>query len=90
MTPTFKRVLHLYLGLDDEGPVSSYSDLLLHDTEVVESADNETSTVQPQGEVHVVAGEAVLVILDVLTPVNIEEKKVIQVTSEEGLPSFTP
>lgn len=80
----------MYLGLYDKGFVSSYSDLLLHDAEVVESADNEASTVQPQGEVYVMASEAVLVILDVLTPVNIEEKEIIKVTPKEGLPSFTP
>lgn len=33
-------------------------------------------------------GEAVLVVLDVLTPVHIEEEEVMKVTSGEGLPLF--
>lgn len=44
----------LYLGLDDEGTVSSDSDLFLHHTEVVETTDEQTSTVDSQGEVHII------------------------------------
>lgn len=80
------KFVSTYLGLDNKRPVSSYSDLLLHDAEPVEPADEQTSTVQPQGEVHVVTGEAVLFVLDVLTPVDIEEEEVMKVTSGEGLP----
>ena len=75
-----------YLGLDYKRPVSSDGDLLLHDAEAVELADEQTGAVQPQGEVHVVTGEAVLVVLDVLTPVHVEEEEVMQVASGEGLP----
>lgn len=60
-----------YLCLDNECSVSSNGDLLLHDTEVVEPADKKPGTVQPQSEIDVMAGEAVLVVLDILTPVNI-------------------
>lgn len=80
------KCVSAYLGLDDKRPVSSYSDLLLHDAEPVEPADEQTGTVQSEGEVHVVAGEAVLVVLDVLTPVDIEEQEVVEVTSGERLP----
>lgn len=75
-----------HLGLDDKRPVSSYRDLLLHDAEPVEPADEQSGAVQPQGEVHVVTGEAALVVLDVLTPVHIEEEEVMKVASGEGLP----
>lgn len=47
----------LYLGLDDEGTVSSDSDLFLHHTEVVEATDEQTSTVGSQGEVHIITHE---------------------------------
>jgi glucosamine 6-phosphate synthetase-like amidotransferase/phosphosugar isomerase protein len=47
----------LYLGLDDEGTVSSDSDLFLHHTEVVETTDEQTSTVGSQGEVHIITHE---------------------------------
>jgi len=76
----------LYLGLDYEHPVSSDGDLLLHDAEAVEAADEQPGAVQPQREVHIVTGEAVLVVLDILAPVDIEEEEVMQVTSGEGLP----
>lgn len=33
-------------------------------------------------------GEAVLVVLDILAPVDIEEKEVMKVTSGKGLPQF--
>lgn len=82
----FSSFVSIYLGLDNKRPVSSYSDLLLHDTEPVEPADEQPSAVQPQGEVHVVTGEAVLVVLNVLTPVDIKEEEVMKVTSGEGLP----
>lgn len=74
----------MYLGLDNKCSVSSNGDLLLHDAEAVEPADQQAGTVQPQGEVHVVAGEAVLVVLDVLTPVDVEEQEVVKETSGEG------
>ena len=35
----------LYLGLDDKCPVSTDGDLLLHDTEAVEPADEQSSAV---------------------------------------------
>lgn len=76
----------MHLGLDDKGPVSSDGDLLLHDAEAVEAADEHPSAVQPQGEVHVVAGEALLVVLDVLTAVHVEEEEVVEVAFGEGLP----
>lgn len=47
----------LYLGLDDEGTVSSDSDLFLHHTEVVETTDEQTGTVGSQGEVHIITHE---------------------------------
>lgn len=75
-----------HLGLDDKGPVSADGDLLLHDAEAVEAADEHPGAVQPQGEVHVVAGEALLVVLDVLTAVHIEEEEVVEVAFGEGLP----
>lgn len=77
-----------HLGLDDKRPVSSYGDLLLHDTEVVEPADQQTSAVQPQAEVHVMTGEPVLVVLDVLTAVHVKKQEVVKVTSGEGNPLF--
>lgn len=70
----------IYLGLDDKCCVSSNSDLLLHDTEAVEATDEQPSAVKPQSEVHVMTGKPVLVILDILTAVNIEEKEVMKVT----------
>lgn len=84
----FSCVLYIYLGLDNKCPVSSYCNLFLHDAEAVKPADEQSGTVQPQGEVHIVTGEAVLVVLDVLTPVDIEENEVMKVTSREGLPLF--
>lgn len=75
-----------YLGLDDKRLVSTNGDLLLHDAEAVEPADEQSGAVQPQGEVHVVTGESVLVVLYVLTPVHVEEEEVMKVTSGEGLP----
>lgn len=77
-----------YLCLDNKCSVSSNGDLLLHDTEVVEPADKQPGTVQPQSEIDVMAGEAVLVILDILTPVNIEEEEVMKMTSREGFPQY--
>lgn len=78
----------VYLGFDNECPVSSNGDLFLHDVEAVESADDHACAVQPQAEVHVVTAEAVLVILDVLASIHIEKKEVMQVTSGERLPLF--
>lgn len=43
---------------------------------------------QPQGEVHIVTGEAILVVLNILTPVNVEEEEIVKVTSGERLPLF--
>lgn len=77
-----------YLGLDNKRPVSSDGDLLLHDAEAVEPTDEHAGTVQPEGEVNVMAGEAVLVVLDVLTAVHVEEEEVVQVAFREGLPLF--
>lgn len=76
----------IYLGLDNKRPVSSYGDLLLHDAKAVKPADEQSGAVQSQGEVHVVTGEAILVVLYVLTPVHIEEEEVMKVTPGEGLP----
>lgn len=78
----------VYLGFDNECPVSSNGDLLLHDAEAVELADEHARAVQPQAEVHVVTAEAVLVIQDVLASIHIEKKEVMQVTSGERLPVF--
>lgn len=77
---------NIYLGLDNKGPVTSYGNLLLHDAEAVKPADQQPGAVQPQGEVHVVTGEAVLVVLYVLAAVHIEEEEVMEVTSGERLP----
>lgn len=82
----YRIFLRLYLGLDNECFVSSDGNLLLHDAEVVELADEQPGAVQPQGEVHIVAGEAVLVVLNVLTPLNVEEEEIVKVTSGERLP----
>lgn len=84
----FSCLSSIYLGLDNKCLVSSYGDLLLHDAEAVELADEHSGTVEPQGEVHIVTCEAVLVVLDVLTPVDIEEEEVMKVTFREGLPVF--
>lgn len=80
------RLSLTHLGLDDKRPVPSDGDLLLHDAEAVEAADEQPGAVQPQGEVHVVAGEALLVVLDVLTAVHVEEEEVVEVAFGEGLP----
>lgn len=84
----FELCISVYLGLDNECPVTSNGNLLFHHAEVVEPADKEPGAVQPQGEVHIVTSEAVLVVLDVLTPVNIEKEEVMNVTSGERLPLF--
>lgn len=84
----FPCISLVYLGFDNECPVSSNGDLFLHDVEAVESADEHACAVQPQAEVHIVAAEAVLVILDVLASIHIEKKEVMQVTSGERLPLF--
>lgn len=78
----------LYLGLDNKRPVSSDGDLLLHDAEAVEPTDEHPGTVQPEGEVNVVAGEAVLVVLDVLTALHVQQEEVVEVAFREGLPLF--
>lgn len=78
----------MYLGLDNKCSVSSNGNLLFHDTEAIESADEHACTVQPQSEVHVMAAEAVLVILDILALIHIEKKEVMQVTSGERFPMF--
>lgn len=39
------RVSRIYLGLDNECPVSSNGNLLLHDAEAVEAADEQAGTV---------------------------------------------
>lgn len=49
--------LEIYLSLDDEGTVSTNGDLLLHNTEVVEPADEESCTVGTQVEVHIITCE---------------------------------
>lgn len=77
-----------YLGLDNKRPVASDGDLLLHDAEAVEATDEHAGAVQPEGEVDVVAGEAVLVVLNVLTAVHVEEEEVVQVAFREGLLLF--
>ena len=77
---------NIYLGLDNKCPVSPNSNLLLHDAKAVKPADKQSGTVQPQGEVHVMTGEAILIVLYVLTLVHVEEKEVMKVTSGEGLP----
>lgn len=78
----------IYLCLYDKCSVSSDGNLLLHDAEAVKSAEEQAGAVQPQGEVHVVTGEAILVVLDVLTPVDVEEEEVMEVTSGERLLLF--
>lgn len=83
----FPRIL-VYLGFDNECPVSSHGNLLLHDAEAVESAEEHACAVQPQAEVHVVTAEAVLVVLDVLASIHVEKEEVMQVTSGERLPVF--
>lgn len=78
----------MYLGLDNKCSVSSNGNLFFHDTEAIESADEHACTVQPQAEVHVMAAEAILVILDILALIHIEKKEVMQVTSGERFPMF--
>lgn len=82
------RVSLVYLGLDNERPVSSNGNLFLHDAEGVKSTDEQACAVQPQAEVHVVTAEAVLVILDVLASIHIEKEEVMQVTSGERFSLF--
>lgn len=46
-----------HLGRDVEGPVPAHRDLLLHNAEAVEAAEQEAGAVHPQIEVHVVTRE---------------------------------
>lgn len=78
----------VYLGFDNECPVSSNGNLFLHDAEAVESADEHACAVQPQAEVYIETAEAVLVILDILASIHIEKEEVMQVTFGERLPVF--
>lgn len=82
------RVSLVYLGFDNECPVSSDGNLFLHDAEAVESADEHACAVQPQAEVHVVTAESVLIVLDGLAAIHIEKEEVMHVTSGERLPVF--
>lgn len=84
----FSCLTSIYLGLDKKRPISTNGNLLLHDAEPVEAADEHSSTVKPECEVHIVTGEAVLVVLDVLAPVDIEEDEVMKMTSGKRLPVF--
>lgn len=84
----FPRLSLVYLGFDNECPVSSNGNLFLHDAEAVESADKHACAVQPQAEVYIVTAEAILVILDVLASIHIEKEEVMQVTFGERLPVF--
>lgn len=46
-----------HLGRDVEGPVPAHRNLLLHNAEAVEAAEQEAGAVHPQVEVHVVTRE---------------------------------
>lgn len=57
---SLERCLETCLSLDDEGPISTNGDLLLHHAKVVKPADEEACTLGTQVEVHIITCETIL------------------------------
>lgn len=79
------QVLHLHeFRFDQEVLVPSDWNVLLHEAEVVEATEQQTTAVHSQIKVHLLAAVSVEVILNVLCQVDIEQHKVMEVASTEG------
>ncbi len=57
---SFGRWLETCLSLDNEGPISTNGDLLLHHAKVVKPADEEACTLGTQVEVHIITCETIV------------------------------
>lgn len=79
------QVLHFHeFGFDKEVLVPSNWNVFLHETEVVEAAEKQTTAIHSQIEVHLLTTISVKVILYVLCQVDIEQYKVMEVAATEG------